>query len=563
MTKKLALSVLIVLLTTLIIVSPAAAAKSYYAERFDVQVDLQENGSAIVTETVEFRFVGGDFTFAFREISTAETDGVTFLDASMDGVPMSQGTQAGQVEVTAGNPLKVTWHFSPTSDAAHVFTVRYQADGLIRKGDADTLIWRAIPEVHDYSITNSTITLTYPSKATLLEAPTLSRSFESSSIENRIILTSSGFGNDEDLILTARFAPDSITQIAPQWQAQKELSDAATSRALPVGFMAGIATLVLGGFGLFNYIRNNGRELNLSSAVITANPPADISPALIGKLTGQQHNFMGTVFDLAKRDILEVREEKGFLGMKNHVLARKENVSFLKPHEQGLLDALFKPNEMQINMNEIATRLGTNNKLFDEPLEQELIQRGWFDLERKQKQASLLITGFLIMIIALALFVVSMILGGITLTGNTEWIMFIAAVAGISAGVFVLSIPLLIYAGTFSLLTPAGEEQSMRWKGFSEYLKQVSKGREPAISADVFERYLAYAAVFGLGAHWAKYFQQLGGVPLPIWFHATAGSDGDFGAMVAVMSASDSAGASAGGDGGGGGASGGGSSGAG
>jgi uncharacterized membrane protein len=102
----------------------------------------------------------------------------------------------------------------------------------------------------------------------------------------------------------------------------------------------------------------------------------------------------------------------------------------------------------------------------------------------------------------------------------------------------------------------------MRWKGFAEYLKQVSKGKEPAISADVFERYLAYAAVFGLGANWAKYFQQLGGVPLPIWFHAMAGSDGDFGAMVAVMSASDSASASSGGDGGGG-ASGGGSSGAG
>jgi len=562
MTKKLTLSLFIVLLTTLIIASPVSAAKSYYAEHFDVQLDLQENGSAIVTETVEFRFVGGDFTFAFREISTAETDGVTFLDASMDGVPMSQGTQAGQVEVTAGNPLKVTWHFSPTSDAAHVFTVRYQADGLIRKGAADTLIWRAIPEVHDYSIKNSTITLTYPSKATLLESPTLSRSFESSSTDDRITLTSSGLANDEDLILTAKFTSGSLTQVMPQWQAQKEKSDAAASRALPVGFMAGIATLVLGGFGLFSYIRNNARELNLSSFVISANPPADISPALIGKLTGQQHNFMGTVFDLAKRDILEVREEKGFLGMKNHVLARKESARFLKPHEQGLLDALFKPNEMQINMNEIGTRLGTNNKLFDEPLEQELIQRGWFDLERKQKRTSILITGFLVMIIALALFIFSMILGGITLAGNTAWIMLIAAAAGISAGVFMLSIPLLIYAGTFSMLTPSGEEQSMRWKGFAEYLKQVSKGKEPAISADVFERYLAYAAVFGLGAHWAKYFQQLGGVPLPIWFHAMAGSDGDFGAMVAVMSASDTAGASSGGDGGGG-ASGGGSSGAG
>ena len=85
---------------------------------------------------------------------------------------------------------------------------------------------------------------------------------------------------------------------------------------------------------------------------------------------------------------------------------------------------------------------------------------------------------------------------------------------------------------------------------------------EPAIRPDYFEKYLAYAAVFGLGANWAKYFQQLGGVPLPIWFHATVGSDGDFGAMVAVMSASDTAGANAGADGGAG-ASGGGSSGAG
>ena len=145
MTRKLSLF-LIILLVSLFVTNPALAAKSYRAERFDVLIDIQENGSAIITETVEFRFEGDPFTFAFREISAAETDGVTFLDASMHGVSMSQGTQAGQVEVDARDPLKVTWHFSPTSDAAHVFVVRYRADGIIRKGDGDTLIWRAVPE---------------------------------------------------------------------------------------------------------------------------------------------------------------------------------------------------------------------------------------------------------------------------------------------------------------------------------------------------------------------------------------------------------------------------------
>ena len=111
-------------------------------------------------------------------------------------------------------------------------------------------------------------------------------------------------------------------------------------------------------------------------------------------------------------------------------------------------------------------------------------------------------------------------------------------------------------------MTPAGEEQAARWKGFAAYLEQVSKGDAPAIRSDYFERYLAYAAIFGLGSHWAKYFQSLGGVPLPIWFHATTGGEADFSAIVAVMASSDTAGAA--GDGGASaGASGGGSSGAG
>jgi uncharacterized protein (TIGR04222 family) len=562
MTRKLSFTIILVLLASLFVTIPALAAKSYYAERFDVQIDIQENGSAIVTETVEFHFSGDPFTYAFREISATNTDGLTFLDASMDGAAMPQGTQAGQVEVEAGNPLKVTWHFSPTPDAAHVFTVRYRAEGVIRKGDADTLIWRAIPEDHDYSINRSTITLTYPSKVTPLEQPTLDWNHDTRWEEDRIILTTSGISPDEDLILTARFPLKSLTTAAPQWQVQQEQMDAATSKALPFGVGAGIATLILGALGLFSYARANGRELGISPIVSTANPPSDVAPAIIGKLTGQQHTFMGAIFDLAQRGVLEVQEEKGFWGAKNHVLVRKDFIVALKPFEQGLMDALFKTSESQINMNEVGTRLASKNKLFDEPLQQELIQRGWLDGERKQKRTWLLGLGVMTMIFALIVIIISLFSGGASILGNPNWLPWIAGLVGISLGVFILSIALLIYGATYSTLTPAGEEQSARWQGFAEYIKQVSKGWEPATRPDYFEKYLAYAAVFGLGAGWAKYFQELGGVPLPVWFHAMAGSDGDFGAMVTVMSASDTAGVSGGADGGGG-ASGGGSSGAG
>jgi uncharacterized protein (TIGR04222 family) len=562
MHRKLSVAFTLILLVSLFLATPASAAKSYYAECFDVQIDIQGNGSAIITETVEFHFSGDPFTFAFREIFATETDGLTFLDASMDGISMPLGTGAGQVEVEAGKRLKVTWHFPPTSDAARVFTVRYRAEGVIRKGTADTLVWRAIPEDHDYSISRSTIILTFPPGATLLEAPTLSHTFESSSSDNRFILTSGGLADDEELILSARFAPDSLTQSAPQWQVRKNQVDTATTNAMPFGFGAGIATLILGGLGLFTYARANARELNISPVISNASPPSDISPAIAGKLTAQHHAFMGAIFDLAQRGVLEVREEKGFWGMENHELVRREGVAALESFEQGLMDALFKPGETRIKMNEVGTRLASKQKQFDEPLEQELVQRGWLDLQRKTRKTWLTALGVLTMILSFIIGFLTLAAGGFAISGKPNWLVPLAALIGLSAGLFILSIPLLIYAGTYSILTPAGEEQSARWKGFAEYLRNVSKGREPAIRPDYFEKYLAYAAAFGLGAGWAKYFQQLGGVPLPVWFHAMAGGRGDFSAMVAVMSASDSTGASAA-AGGGAGASGGGSSGAG
>ena len=247
MLRKLSITVILILFASLFVAIPARAAKSYYAEHFDVQIDIQENGSAFVTETVEFHFSGDPFTYAFREISATNTDGIMFLDASMDGMPRPQGTRAGQVEVETGNPVRVTWHFSPTSDAAHVFTVRYRADGIIRKGDGDTLIWRAVPEDHNYSIRKSTIILIDPPKENLLEQSTLDRNYHSKRAENCLILTAHDLAEDEDLLLTAHFSPGSLTDSAPQWQVQKERRDPATSKALPIGFVAGIATLVVGG----------------------------------------------------------------------------------------------------------------------------------------------------------------------------------------------------------------------------------------------------------------------------------------------------------------------------
>jgi hypothetical protein len=205
MSRQSLLPILIVLALTVVAVTPAVAAvtpavaavtsavaaKDYSAERFDGQFALQPDGSALATEKVIFRFEGGPFTYAFRDIEPTGTDGIAFVEASMDGKEMPLGTNAGQVELTGSDPLKVKWHFAPASDTTHEFVVRYRVAGIVRKLDADTIRWRAIPQDHDYVIERSTITLTYPPTARPIEQPALSRDFEASITD--------GVGNHNDI----------------------------------------------------------------------------------------------------------------------------------------------------------------------------------------------------------------------------------------------------------------------------------------------------------------------------------------------------------------------------
>jgi hypothetical protein len=560
MLRKNLLVLLIVLALLAVGIMPVWAAKDYLAERFDVQFDLQPDGSALVTETVVFRFNGGPFTYAFREIAATETDGVTFIAASMDGATMPLGTQAGEVEVTGDDPLTVRWHFAPTSDTTHEFVARYRVAGVVRTGETDTIRWRAIPQEHAYPIERSSITLTYPKSARLLEPPMLDRAYEISALPIGYRLTTTDIPDDQEVILTAHFAAGTAAETTPLWQIRQQQATAAGARALPIGLLAAVITSVLGGLGLFAYARAQRREAIDFIPTTFNQPPDELPPALVGKLTGHAEGFMGTLFDLAQRGVLEVHEDKGWWGTKKYRLELKPTAAPLKAHEQGLLSAIFKPGETTVDMSAVSTRLASKHKAFDEPLEQELINRGWLDLDRKRQRRNLGVTGFLLIMGSLGLFMLGVV--GAGLAGDIEQASLWAALIGVAAGGFVISIGLLIYAATFSPLTPEGEAEAARWQSFARSLKHISKDQSFMVPANDFEQYLPLAVAFGLGSAWARRFQRTGGAPLPAWFHAMPGSEGDFGAIVAVMSASDSAGASAA-SGGGAGASGGGSSGAG
>ncbi|RPJ42182.1 MAG: DUF2207 domain-containing protein [Chloroflexi bacterium] len=302
-------------------------------------------------------------------------------------------------------------------------------------------------------------------------------------------------------------------------------------------------------------------------------PPRPIAPALAARLTGSSTGFLGTLFDLARRGTLRIEEgPRKWTGRTFEIVrldgahlesARSEHAQDLSSHEQVFFQALFhKAKADRTNLSEIGSL--SYNSCFSAVLDEELVAAGWKDPERQKRRTRFLAWTGLGLLLGLLVLVVGITLAVAPQPFNT-WIMTTALVL-IGGGAAVSGVCLvgLLIAALISTQSDEGVRQATAWNSFAGYLRNITRGREPGISPDLFERYLPYAAAFGLATEWAKYFQKQAEVPVPEWFQGLQSSldDGSFVAIMAAISSADSSASSAGGASGGG-ASGGGASGAG
>lgn len=559
------LSLILVILLACLVASPVLAAKSYFAERYDVVISVQPDGVLMVTETIAFRFEGGPFTYVFRELNFTNLDEIDNLQALMDGQVLAQGAQPGQVEIEAGQPIKVTWHFSPASDATHEFTLSYRVQGAIRQeAAADGLTWRAIPEEHDYTIAHSLIRIEYPAGITPIDGPNLegvTGGLETGS--QAAVFTIRQIGEDTPVDVTVRFPRGSLVTQPPAWQAEQAQQAQRTAMGTPFGLGAAAITAFLGAAGVFLAGRSFRRQSDTShtAAQNFSAPPRAIPPALAARLTGSSVPFLGTLFDLARRGLLRIEEGPKRWGSRTFTVIRQPAGERLQPHEQVFLEALFKKTD-RVALSEIASL--AHNRKFVKMLDQELTLAGWRDAERSRRRGRFLAASVLGMLLGLAAMGAGSFIASFLSESQPAAVVVGALLLGGGVAACGVSFVGLIVAALISTLSDEGAQQASAWNSFAGYLRNITRGREPVTSPDQFERYLPYAAGLGIATEWTKFFQKQADVPIPAWFYSLQSSldDGSFVAIMAAISAADSSASSAAGvDGGG--ASGGGSSGAG
>ena len=522
--------------------APALAAKDARAERFDVAVTAQPDGSLLVTETVVFVYTGGPFTFVTRDLPTERTDGVEVIEAQMDGLTLPPGDQPGQVEISGSDPVSVRWHFAPTSDSTHTFTLTYRALGVVTTGSAaDVLRWQALPDEHDYAIAGSTLTFNYPATAALL-APATVEEFDGAVTtgDAATTVTAANLGEDDTLIVELRFSPGSLTTVTPAWQAAAEAHSALTRQyAYP---LAALALLLAVGGSLLGYLLwRRVRPAPLAGEGPVVSPPSPLSPALVGALASGQGEpaaptALGTLFDLARRGVVTVtqQEKPGWLGSRTQVflVTLQDPRAELAAHEQALLAQFFGPGAAAgatAPLTEKMQALLGKWKPFAEPVKAALRARGWWDAARQQQRGAWLVWSFLLLFASLASVVAAEFL-----RPSVGDFIFLLPLAG-----FLVSLVLLILASRLTPYSDTGRAEAARWQRFSQYLTDVTANREAVVRPDLFEHYLAYAAALGLATNWLTFFQKRGEAAIPAWFQPLAAdSAASFGALIAVVSTS-------------------------
>lgn len=565
MKQKILASLLLVGCLLGMLVQPVAA-KSYLAERFDVLIEIQADGSYLVTETVVFRFSGGDFTYAFREVLWNEVDEIRFVDAEMDGTLLPLGTQPGQIEISQQRPLGVKWHFAPARDVSRTFTMRYRVVGNLRPtAEGDTLYWQAIPQEHEYSIQAAQIRVVFPATfmAQNLQIDGASGTPAVSSEAGQVTWQVGSVDEDEAVVVRMSLPAGSLLQQPPAWLAEETRRKDEIKQTIPLAGGLGLGLLALGGVGLGLLSKRSrmSRSASIPLGVVT-NPPDDLTPAEVGFLISngkaEFQLMMATLFDLARRGWLTIEQEEHRLWGRNvkdfKVIRKTEGEGELQAHEKRLLSLGFETNgqvQNELFFTVLMRNLTGGFRVFKQEVEQLTFARDLYVPGRAKERSRISTVSSILVFIALSLGCLSIF--GFSKIGMTSFWLILAAVLG---AISILGVGVMILSGNWDVLTQEGQQRKERWSAFSKYLKDVIR-EQRTLQPQWLELYLPFAMVFKKADEFMKAYQKQGMPTRLSWLQMLPGED-DSG--IAFVSGASSYGSGGDGDGGGGGGGGGGGS---
>lgn len=540
----------------------SAAAKTYGADRFDVDIVVAADGSADVTETITLRFQGGPFTYAFRGVPSRYTGGLSNFEVSENGRPYTPGEGPGHFSTdVAQTSTEVRWFFDPTSDTSRTFTLRYHVKDLVRLDEGQANVrWGAVPPNHDYPIAASRVTVRLPANAPIGHTETWEHDAEVTVNGATATFDATKIANNQQFVVGVWAPLAAFTNVPPAWQRVEDAQAARQPVNLMLMLLLSGATLLLGALGLLALWRQVPPLPRAPAETARYTPPDNLPPALAASIVRGGYapgTPLATLFDLAERGVLRLEElpkGHGLFDKADFALVREDSDVALAPFETAVIEAAYARanNPTRVLSHDLGKGLESGQGAIKKAVTASLTELGLLDPARAKVARWMMIAGIVLLLLIVVAVAMMLLFGPSALI--------------FAATLFILGLTAVVMGASVSKRTATGAREAAAWGAFETHLKRVADGKTPQ-QPEIMEPYLPYAAAFGLEKKWAKRYE-LAHAPTPAWFHAGGGSSSgaEWVAFAAVMNAaSSSAGAAsaAAGAAAAGGAAGGGSSGAG
>ena len=502
-----------------------AQEKSLYWQRWDVDIDVQENSDMLVDETQQIVFTSGTFRFGYRAIPLDRVGEITDVQVSeiIDGVerpytPGSTGEYGFTTSVSDGE-LQITWYFPPTGNSTHAYIIRYRVVGGLRFYEGgDQVWWKAIAPDHNFPIRSSRVTITLPETIAQDQLIVASYGAEATTYygdQGQVVFEAQDIPVDQEFEVRVEF-PAGVVQGSPSaWQESFDRQQT-LGPVLSVIFGALGLMLLFGGplaVYLLWYTRGRDRPVGMVAEYIT-DPPSDLPAGVVGTLVDEKadvKDIIASIVDLARQGALRMEEEKkeGFLGIgsgSDYIFHLEDPSKATRSYEQTLIEEIFGKRETR-RLSDLRQKFYTAIPDLRKQLYQEVVTEGFFpnNPESTRRVWSGLGCAGLVVAGVIAFFLVA-VLGEISLWVACPGAALAAAMVG-----------LMIVGRHMPRKTPDGAEEAAKWLAFKRYLQSIEKHGDLEAVKDKFEEFLPYAVAFGLERRLINQFAAVD-APAPSWW---------------------------------------------
>ena len=524
---------------------PAGAAddRSFYLSGYDIQVDINEDGSANIEERLIYDF-SGDFNGVLRNIDYSDSGGLRELQVSVDragtldefslnnGSTLDDGGNPGSYNCVVEGDLEKLKIFEPSSSETKTFVLKYKLLDVVTKyNDIAEFNRKLVDTGWEVPLDNIRITITLPEGAnkgdlmifahgpltgvsTILDANTVECTAPSvdpgTFVETRLLFPLALVPQASQVVqedALPRIMDQEKTLAEEANQLREEAAEAAAAEevwAVAGSVMSYGLIVICIILMIYLYFRFDKEHKRTFRGKYYRELPGDYPPAVTGALMSfkkiDSQDIMATIMDLARRKYVTISsqqvEEHGFFGSKQEtqysiVLNENTPSGELLEYERYLLDWMIGTigDGTSVSFDAIKeygkdSSTGKHFKIAFE-LWQKMVEEVADGYKFFDEKAS---RGLLIGVLA-----------GTVMVFSGIGFIFLFPIVFSPILLIVMGIVCLIFSARIAKRSVYGNDQYWMWKAFKKFLQDFSHMEEASIpSLVVWEHYLVYAVALGV-----------------------------------------------------------------